>query len=101
MLNNNIKQVLEKRASLHIEDDFQIEECRNRLIELLSINEIDTINFLDICNREEVLWISEVFEEVAYNLQSTKYIECLKKVDNKFTDLNLTNFVKFAKDYME
>ena len=101
LINDEISKVLKQRSLLHIENDFEIEKCREKLIKLLSQNEFQTINFLDNCGKDEALWISEVFEEVAYNLQSEEYIKCLKRLDKKFSDLNLTDFVKTAVEFMD
>ena len=101
MLHDEIWQVIDKRASLHIEDDFQIENCREKLIEILSVDVTDTINFLEKTDKDKVLWISEVFEEIAYNLQNKQYIECLKKLDIKYPELKLTNTIRIAEEYMD
>ncbi len=95
-----IKNLLKERSLLHMNDP-SIEKYREKLINLLSISARDTIEFLESCNKDEVLLISEVFEEIAYNLQSNDYINCLKIIDMKYPDLNLTNIIEIAKEYME
>lgn len=100
MLYDDIRQVLNQRKIVHNENDFEIEKCQNKLINLLSINDLETIKCLEICNKDEILWISEVFEEVAEKLQSRRYIECLKKIDNKYPDLKLTKIIKIANNYI-
>lgn len=100
MFRDKIIQIINKRTALHMEDYYAIEKCRNTLIELLSNNEADTINFLETCEKDYVMWISEVFEEVAYNLQSQKYIETLKMVDKKYSELDLGVCVEIAERFM-
>lgn len=96
MINQEAKQIIEKRKKKHIEDDTGIEMCRENLIDLLSNNAEETITFLEMCSKEDVLWISEVFEEIAYNLQSKDYIECLKRISLKYQELDLGKIVNVA-----
>ncbi|WP_243648735.1 hypothetical protein [Hazenella coriacea] len=91
---------MEKRASLHDENDFEIEKCRDKLTDALSINTEETIKVLKRCNKDELLLISEVFEEIAYNLQSQSYIDCLDELDIKYPDLYLTDLINVAKSYL-
>lgn len=101
MLYEQIKEILSRRKKLHPEDDNGIQKCWDELIELLSKDEDNTIECLNLCTDSEVDWISEVFEDVAYNLQSRRYIECLKKLDVKYPELNLTRSITTAEDYLE
>lgn len=71
------KRVIYERSLLHFNDP-SIECYWESLIEELSQNVNETIVFLESCSRDEVAYVSEVFEEIAYNLQSTEYISCLK-----------------------
>ncbi|MCX8129032.1 MAG: hypothetical protein N3I35_02905 [Clostridia bacterium] len=100
LLYNKVRKVLCEREKLHIENDFALEKCWEQLIEILSISEEETINCLEACHKYEILWISEVFEEVAYNLQSQKYIDCLKRLDKKYPELNITRSVEVAQSYI-
>lgn len=94
-----VRNLIKKRSLLHMNDP-AIEKYREKLIDLLSIKASDTIEFLESCDKDEVLWISEVFEEIAYNLQSKEYIACLKKVDRKYPELDLTDIIHIAETYM-
>ncbi|KAA8783985.1 hypothetical protein Q9R46_19445 [Paenibacillus sp. RRE4] len=94
------KEVIRKRADLHMNDP-AIEHYREELINLLSQNENETIAFLKKCSKEEILWISEVFEEISYNLQSVEYINTLKDINKKYPELKLTNVINTAVSYMD
>ena len=82
-------------------NDPSIEKYWDELIELLSENESETINYLKHCTKNEAEWVSEVFEDIAYNLQSNAYIESLQKINVKYPDLNLANIIEIAKDYIQ
>ncbi|MEO2256105.1 hypothetical protein ABGV43_04155 [Paenibacillus amylolyticus] len=94
------REVIRKRAALHMNDPV-IEQYRDELINILSQNEDETIQFLKNCSKDELIWVSEVFEEIAYNLQSAEYINTLKECDKKYPELKLTNIIKTAISYMD
>ena len=95
-----VREILRARLALHDENDYEIDRCRNDLIELLSKDGVFTIAFLKTCSKEELLMVSEVFEEIAYNLQSQQYIQCLEELDKKYPELNLTSSITVAKSFM-
>lgn len=96
-----VKEILARRIQTHEENNYEIEKCRNELIEVLSQNETLTINILNQLNEEEILYTSEVFEEVAYNLQSIDYINCLKDIERKYPSLNIGNCIDVAISFIE
>ncbi|WP_432663713.1 hypothetical protein R9X47_24400 [Wukongibacter baidiensis] len=100
MIQKNAREIINERAVLHPNDPV-VYEYWDRLTKILSIDLKETIKFLRSCNEEEILWISEVFEDVAYNLQSQEYINCLEELDEKYPHLNLTSDIKIAKDFMK
>ena len=51
---------------------------------MLSENEENTISYLENCNKADLYWVSEVFEDLAESLQSKELIDCLRKLDEKY-----------------
>lgn len=96
-----VKEIINKRIELYQEDDYGIEICRNELIEVLSKDELLTIDILNQLNDEEILYTSEVFEEIAYNLQSENYIHCLEKIYRKYPHLNIEDAIEVAKKFSD
>ncbi|GHU60484.1 hypothetical protein AGMMS49975_29520 [Clostridia bacterium] len=101
MFADNVKNILRDRRLLDSEDYIPIEELWGKLTSLLSENVRQTIDFLDNCSSDEAEWISEVFEDIAYNLQSWDYIDCLKRLLKKYPDANLDSSVQVAENYMQ
>ncbi|MCM3134382.1 hypothetical protein M3629_16430 [Paenibacillus polysaccharolyticus] len=99
-MHQEVREIIRKRAVLHMNDPV-IEKYREELIHVLSQNEKDTIDFLKKCSKEEALWVSEVFEEIAYHLQSVEYINTLKDINKKYPELKLTNVINTAVSYMD
>jgi len=96
-----VKEIINKRAKLYKEDDYGIEKCRSELIEILSKDELLTIDILNQLNDEEISYTSEVFEEIAYNLQSVNYIKCLEKIYIKYPHLNIKDAIEVAKQFVD
>lgn len=100
-LKNKIEVILNKRKKLNINDDDGIQKSWDEIIEVLSEHEEHTIRYLENCNKEDLYWISEVFEDIAENLQSQQLIICLKKLDQKYPDLEMTTDINIAESYIE
>ncbi len=95
-----VKSLIIERSILHMNDS-KVYEYWQRLTELLSRNVEDTIHYLNNCSEEEIYWLSEIFEDISAKVNSQKYIECLKKLDKKYSNLNLSMDIKVAEEWME
>lgn len=97
-LSDRVNQVLKERREISLNYDYGVENSWEKLTAILSENEVKTINYLMGCSKDNVYWISEVFEDISERLQSKIFIECLRVLDQKFSDLNLTYHIDFAED---
>ncbi len=100
-LSDRVNQVLEERREISLNYDYGVENSWEKLTAILSENEVKTINYLMSCSKDNVYWISEVFEDISERLQSKIFIECLRELDQKFSDLNLTYHIDVAEDYIK
>ncbi|WBW96076.1 hypothetical protein [Oceanirhabdus sp. W0125-5] len=94
-----IRSVLEKRKAVHVEDPC-VYKYWDELTRLLSMDAKKTIKFLNECSEDDIGWISEVFEDVAYKLQSNQFIECLDFLYTKYPNIPMEDSIKTAKSYM-
>ena len=94
-----VMDILEKRMSLHPEDYIEIEKCWNSLTDILSKDEDKTIEVINQLNKTEILYLSEVFEDISERLQSEKYINCLKNIGEKYTDIPIASSIKTAEEF--
>src|SRR5699024_8188834 len=99
-IENKMNVILNKRKSLNLNDDYGIQKRWNQIIEDLVENERNTIKYLENCSKSDLYWISEVFEDIAENVQSKEHIHCVKKLDEKYTELNMTNDIDIAESYI-
>ncbi len=59
--------------------DYGIEQCWKCLVDILSGNVPETIDYvLNFCSDEELYWISEVFEDIAEKTQSKELVRALR-----------------------
>ncbi|QHE52820.1 hypothetical protein [Pontibacillus sp. HMF3514] len=93
--------ILNKRKKLNINDGFGIQKSWEEIIEVLSKSEEETIIYLENCRKEDLYWISEVFEDIAENIQSNELIRCLRKLDEKYPELEMKNDIDIAESYLE
>ncbi|GFH41955.1 hypothetical protein Hs30E_05060 [Lactococcus hodotermopsidis] len=100
-LKNDMNKKLQNRKILNINDDFGIEKSWEEMVELLSQNEDSTINYLESVEKEDLYYISEIFEDLSEIFQSPKFISCLRKLDEKFPKLEMTNDIDIAESYIE
>ena len=100
MIKNLMDKILIEREKKHINDGFGIEECWDKMVEILSKNTNETIEYLQNCSEEEIYFISEVFEDISDKLQSPEYILCLRELEKKFPNLNLKKDVDLAESYL-
>lgn len=96
-----MKDILNHRENLHFNDAYGIQKSWNQIIEVLTENEKKTIRYLENCNKKDLYWISEVFEDIAEKLQSKKLISCLRELDKKFPELEMTNDIDIAESFTE
>ncbi|MCT4543153.1 MAG: hypothetical protein N4A63_06400 [Vallitalea sp.] len=60
------------------------------------MDEEATKQFLENCSSDEVYWISEIFEDIAYKFQSRKFICFLKELQRKYMKTYKMNFLSLA-----
>lgn len=100
MINELMEIILKERKAKHIEDDMGIQKCWEKMTNILSEDEDETIAYLNKCPKEDLYYISEVFEDISENLQSIKFIACLRELDKKFPELDMTNDINLAEEYL-
>ena len=100
MIQERMMKIIEERKKKHIEDDNGIQECWKKMIDVLSVDVQQTVVYLENCTQVELYYISEVFEDISERLQSQTFIECLRKLDEKFPELKMTQDIDLAETYI-
>jgi len=94
--NNLVENIIEERKKMH-QDDPRIIEKWNKLTQIFIQNEESTIMYLNNCKKENIEWISEIFEDISEQLKSLRFIECIEQLSNKYPDLDLEQDILYAK----
>ncbi len=94
--NSQIEKIIEERKKMH-PDDPRVVEKWNELTQIFIQNEESTIAYLNSCCKENIDWISEVFEDISEQLQSFNFIECIEQLAIKYPDLDLEKDILYAK----
>lgn len=100
MIKKVMDQIIAERKKKHVEDHYGIQECWDKMIDILSRDVYESIAYLEKCSETEIYYISEIFEDVSVNLQSKDYIKCLRKLDKKFPDLHMTEDIDIAEKFI-
>ena len=98
MIDNN--EIIEERKKMH-PDDPRVLEKWNELTQIFIQNEESTIAYLNSCCKENIDWISEIFEDISEQLQSPRFIKCIEEIAIKYPDLNLEQDILYAKEALE
>ncbi|MGN7942055.1 hypothetical protein [Virgibacillus sp. 6R] len=94
-INDELTTLINKRKNSH-PDDPSISDIWNEMVNILKDNENETISLLNKCDKEELYWLSEIFEDLSYKFQSKRFIECLLELQEKYPDIELEEDIKFA-----
>ena len=78
-------------------DDPRVVKKWNELTQIFIQNEESTIAYLNSCCKD---WISEIFEDISEQLQSSRFIECIEQLAIKYPDLNLEQDILYAKEVL-
>lgn len=100
MIKNLMDNIIAERKKKSIEDDYGIQDCWDKMIDILSKDVYETIAYLENCSEGDIYFISEVFEDISERLQRKEYIECLRRLDKKFPNLDMTKDIDMAEEYI-
>lgn len=98
--NNIIEKIIEERKKMH-PDDPRVVEKWSELTQIFIQNEENTIAYLNSCCKENIYWISEIFEDISEQLRSSGFIECIEQLAIKYPDLDLEYDILYAKKALE
>ena len=97
--NNEVEKIIEQRRKLH-PDDPRVVGKWNELTQIFIQNEESTIAYLNSCCKENIYWISEIFDDISEQLQSYGFIECIEKLAIRYPDLDLEQDIMYAKKFV-
>lgn len=99
-IESKMSDIIKRRMSLNNNDDYGIEKCWNLMTNILTKSEIETIDYLNQCGEIELYYISEIFDDISESLQSELFIDCLRKLEKKYPNLDLAKDIDIAESYL-
>lgn len=94
-MDDTIKDIIDKRLALHINDGFALHECWETEAGILSEDVEATVDYiLNDCDDDTLYWISEVFEEVIEKTKSQPLISALVQRCEKVSDAEKKKSIK-------
>lgn len=104
--NNSFKEVIKKRASVNDEWAEGVEICWKDMTDVFSADIEASIRFLnEECSADEFSWLSEVFDRIAEQTHSMRFIETLRNLAQKYPyetqKYNIRSFIDEAQSIVE
>lgn len=105
-MKEKFEQLISKRLSLEINDDFALEEIWEEEVLIITKNMEETIYYiLNDCSDEYFYWMSEVFEDVVHATQNPDFINAIKRrqksmLNKDYAD-NVEKEIEFSLNYLE
>jgi len=97
MNEKRLLELVEKNKIIHIEDDDAQQKIWDEMISILSENINETIEFLNSASKDEIYYISSVYDDLSEIFKSIKLIECMEKNAQR-TGVDCDADIKFAKE---
>ncbi len=105
-LKEEYEKLLSQRTAIAGEVDYDINPIIKQMVTLMTKDINETIHFIDTeCSGEQLVWLSEIFDEIAETSKSSDFIDALRRAANKYPNetqkYNLTYFIDSASEYVK
>lgn len=84
MINKQMKILVEKRKNIDPQNELLIQKCWDEELIVLNKSLENTINYLKEAPEEEILWISEIFDDLVIHFNSIELIKVYKQLQIKY-----------------
>lgn len=79
MNKERLQELVAKNKIIHLEDDSSQQDIWNEMIKILSNNLEETIAYLDSASKEEIYYISSIYDDLSERFKSKELIECMQR----------------------
>ena len=98
---NYLKNLVEKADEIDPQNDVLMEENRRERLNEMSKDIEETIDYLNECNEVELLWATEVLEDLSAYFKSKKLIDCVENNIKRCFSQDIKNQLKMTVEYMK
>ena len=95
MNEKRLKELIEKNKIINDEDDEAQKEIWDEMLLILSKNLNETITYFDHASKNEIYYISSVWDDLSEVFKSKELIECMKN-NAKRTGVNCDVDIEYA-----
>lgn len=82
-------ELLEQRDKLHPLDDIRLQKIWDELLLYCGDNEKEIVDFLSTLNENDLMSMSEIFEDISIKLNKSKtFKKALEEITSKYPDLD-------------
>ncbi len=84
MIKKQMKLLVEKRKNIDPQNELLIQNCWDEELSVLCKSLENTSNYLKEAPEEEILWLSELFDDLVIHFNSIELIKIYKQLQIKF-----------------
>ncbi len=100
-MKDKVKKLVEEVDILDPQNDVLWEINRQKRIELLTVDLIQTIEYLDKCSEKELWWNTDLLEELMEHFKSKELITCIERNIKRCKNLDTIDSLKQELEYMK
>ena len=95
-----LKKLVDEAAKIDPQNDVLLEQNRQARLKELAENPEETISYLESCTETELLWATEVLEDLAERFKSQELIQCVEKSIERCLDPQTKQQLEMTLVYM-
>ena len=100
MNKNYLKELVCEANKINPENEIMMERNRQKRLEEMSKNIIETMEYLDTCEENELLWATEVLEDLAEHFKSKELVVCVERNAKRCVEQETINQLNMVIEYM-
>jgi len=88
MINKQMSLLIEKRKNIDPQNEYLIQKCWNEELDVLKVSLNNTINYLNQAPEEEILWVSEIFDDLVEFFKSKLLLDTYRAIQTKYPNIS-------------
>ena len=105
MNKKHLKELVENASKIDPQNEVLIEENMQKRLNIMKENLQDTMDYLNNCSENELLWATEVLEELSEYFESNELITCIERNIIRCQSIEvktqLETSIKYIKKYIQ
>lgn len=98
---DKVRKLVEEVDLLDPQNDVLWEINRQKRIKLLTVDLIQTIEYLDTCSEKELWWNSDLIEELMQHFKSAELVTCIERNIKRCKNIDTVDSLKQELEYVK